>query len=240
VSRRVTIAEVAAAYRPRFANEIRTEWAIAVLYRPVSLVTTPLFAALGASPSAVTLLGCAIALALPFAAAGIAALPWAVVGALGVAFCVLDCVDGDLARVTGRSSRRGAYLDFVVDLVYRAGFYSAIGIAADRVRDASGLTALGEHGGLAAGFASAVAALLARTCRLYADGGGQRAEAAQNPSSRSGDLARAFVSGLDHLLPVAVLILGAVGRLDWALVWLIAYSLADFGDTQARVWKALS
>src|ERR1700750_910950 len=151
-----SVSEVAAAYRPRFANELRTEWAIAVLYRPVSLLVTPLFAALGASPTAVTLLGLAIALVLPFAAAAGGAQAWASVGALAIAFCVLDCVDGDLARVTGRSSRRGAYLDFVVDLAYRTGLYSAIGVVADRGRDAAGIAALGDHGGVVAGLVSAL------------------------------------------------------------------------------------
>src|SRR5687768_9180226 len=146
-----TIGDVAAAYRPKFAHEVRTEWAIALVYRPVSFLLTPLFAALGASPSAVTLLGLVIALSLPFAAASGGADAWLIVGGLGVAFCILDCVDGDLARVTGRTSKLGAYLDFIVDLVYRAGLYSAIGIAADRARDAAGIAALGDYGGILAG-----------------------------------------------------------------------------------------
>jgi hypothetical protein len=50
----------------------------------------------------------------------------------------------------------------------------------------------------------------------------------------------AFLSGLDHLLPVAVLVFGALGRIDWVLVWLFAYSLGDFVQTQPGVWKRLS
>ncbi len=49
----------------------------------------------------------------------------------------------------------------------------------------------------------------------------------------------AFLSGLDHLLPVAVLVLGVLGALDWAIVWLVVYSLGDFVLTQAAVWKRL-
>ena len=235
-----SVGEVAAAYRPRMANELRTEWAIAVLYRPVSLLITPLFAACGATPTAVTLLGLAIALALPFVAATAGSNAGAAIGALAVAFCVLDCVDGDLARVTGRSSAQGAYLDFVVDLVYRAGFYAAIGIAADATRDASGIAALGAYGGDVAGVACALTAILARACRLYVGGGGHGADRPQAPPTvRGGDVAIAFLSGLDHLLPVAVLVLGLLGALDWAIVWLVAYSLGDFVLTQATVWKRL-
>jgi phosphatidylglycerophosphate synthase len=236
-----SVAEVAAAYRPRMANELRTEWAIAVLYRPVSLLLTPLFAAIGATPTAVTLLGLAIAITLPFVAAAGGAQAWTIVGALAVAFCVLDCVDGDLARVTGRSSARGAYLDFVVDLAYRAGFYAAIGVAADATRGASGFAALGERGGVVTGLACALVAILARACRLYVEGGGHGADRAQSRSSVSGgEVAVAFLSGLDHLLPIAVLALGALGRLDWAIVWLIVYSLGDLAQTQGWVWKRLA
>ena len=42
------------------------------------------------------------------------------------------------------------------------------------------------------------------------------------------------------LLPVAVLVLGALGRLDWVLAWLVAYSLADLVQTQVGVWKRLA
>ncbi|HEX2829948.1 MAG TPA: CDP-alcohol phosphatidyltransferase family protein [Burkholderiales bacterium] len=236
-----TVAEVAAAYRPRLANELKTEWAIAVLYRPVSLMITPLFAAVGATPTAVSLLGLAIALALPFVAAAAGAQAWVTVGVLAIAFCVLDCVDGDLARVTGRSSARGAYLDFVVDLAYRAGFYAAAGVAADAARDASGIAALGGDGGVVAGLACALVAILARACRLYVEGGGHGADRPQSQAGISGgEVATAFLSGLDHLLPVAVLVLGALGRLDWAIAWLVVYSLGDFVQTQAAVWKRLA
>jgi phosphatidylglycerophosphate synthase len=235
-----TVAEVAAAYRPRLANELKTEWAIAVLYRPVSLLITPLFAAVGATPTAVSLLGLAIALALPFVAAVAGAQAWVTVGVLAIAFCVLDCVDGDLARVTGRSSARGAYLDFVVDLVYRAGFYAALGVSADAARDpSSGIAALGGYGGVVAGLACALVAILARACRLYVEGGGHGADRPQAGIS-GGEVATAFLSGLDHLLPVAVLVLGTLGRLDWAIAWLVVYSLGDFVQTQAAVWKRLA
>ena len=238
MSRRfITVGEVVAAYRPKFAHEVRTEWAIALVYRPVSFLLTPVFAAIGASPSAVTLLGLAAALALPFAAAAGGAHAWLIVGGLGVAFCVLDCVDGDLARVTGRASQRGAYLDFVVDLVYRAGRYSAIGIAADGARDGAGIAALGDYGGIVAGLASALLAILARSCRLYAD---SHARDRAGPASTPAGPAFAFVSGLDHLLPFFALAGGALGSLDWVLVWLFAYSLADFVHTQAGVWKRLA
>jgi phosphatidylglycerophosphate synthase len=227
-----------AAYRPKFAHELRTEWAIALLYRPVSFVLTPLVAACGASPSSVTLLGLAVACLLPYAALSGGAYAWLSVGALGVAFCVLDCIDGDLARVTGRVSDRGAYLDFIVDVLYRVAMYASVGIVADRWRDAPNAAA-GEHIGLATGLLAAVLAIAARACRLYA-GANAGSRSGRAAAERENRPAIAFLSGLDHLLPVVVLVLGALGRVEWALAWVFAYSLADFLHTQASVWKRLA
>lgn len=240
-----TVGEVAAAYRPKFANELRTEWAIALLYRPVSFVVTPLFAACAVSPSAVTLLSLACALLLPgFALTG-GASAWICVGALGIAFVVLDCVDGDLARVTGRASRPGAYADFLTDLVYRVALYAAIGILVDRAGPLAFGTAVaapGANAGLIAGLACALLAIVARACRLYL-GASDRdtGEAPERTATRAstGDVAIAFLSGLDHLLPLGVLGFGALGRLDGLLAYLFAYSLGDFLLTQHTAWTRL-
>jgi phosphatidylglycerophosphate synthase len=212
------VGEVLAAYRPRFAHELRTEWAVALLYRPVSLAVTPLAAACGIAPLAVTLAGAACALALPVAAL-LGAGPVAV-GLLAVAFCVLDCMDGDLARATGRVSRAGAYADFIVDLVYRCALYAAIGLLVGGI-------------GLAVGLLCALFALLARAGRLYAETA-QPAAAGAAP----GPLL-AFVSGLDHLLPVAVIVLGALDALAPLLGYLLLYSLGDFVLTQRSVLARL-
>lgn len=80
-----------------------------------ALVITRLAARLGVSPNAVTLLGtmlCIVATILFWQGqywAGMAA---------GLAFMVLDTVDGKLARVTITSSRLGEILDHGVDLVH--------------------------------------------------------------------------------------------------------------------------
>lgn len=231
------VGDVIAAYRPKFVHELRTEWAIALVYRPFSFLLTPLFAALGLTPSAVTLLGFACACVLPFAAVSGGPHGWLLVGALGVVFCVLDCIDGDLARVTGRASTHGAYLDFAVDIVYRVSMYASIGIVADRIRE-SATGAAGDQTGLVAGLVCALLAVVARACRLYADASAAAKRGGSHPTENG--VAMAFLSGLDHLLPIAVLALGAIGRLDWALLWLFAYSLADLLQTQASVWKRLS
>jgi phosphatidylglycerophosphate synthase len=245
VSRRIPgISEVAAAHRPRFANELRTEWGIALVYRPFSFLLTPLFAACGATPLAVTAIGLACALLLPWLAITGGASAWAWVGAIGIVFCVLDCVDGDLARVTGRASRRGAYADFLTDIVYRVALYASIGLIVERSGDsAHALAPFGQGAGLAVGLVCALLAIAAHACRLYVQASAgltssapaDAAAAADTPSS----VAVAFLSGLDHLLPIGVLAFGAAGRLEWLLAYLFAYSLGDLVLTQPSAWRRL-
>ncbi len=206
---------VLAAYRPRFRNELRTEWAAALLYRPISLLITPLLAACRVPPAAATFAAAVCALALP----ALASFGWGstAVGLIAIAFCVLDCVDGDLARSTARVSARGAYADFLVDLLYRAALYAAIGIL------------FAGYAGLALGLACATVALIARACRLYAP--------ATNAAAPG--IMFSFLSGLDHLLPVALIVLGALDALSALVGYLILYSLGDFIVTQRSVLARL-
>lgn len=242
MSRRIpTVTEVAAAYRPRFTHELRTEWAVALLWRPLSFLLTPLFAACGATPGAVTLLGLACALLLPAAALSGGAGAWIAVGAIAVAFCVLDCVDGDLARVTGRATTRGAYADFVTDIVYRSALYASIGILADRTAAHGAIADPAAHIGLVVGLACALLFIVARACRLYVDAHtGDSASGADGTAAPAiAGVAVAFLSGLDHLLPLGVLAAGATGRIDWLLAYLFIYSLGDFVLTQCAAWRRL-
>jgi phosphatidylglycerophosphate synthase len=240
VSRRTpSVAEVVAAYRPKFAHEVRTEWAIALVYRPFSFLLTPLFAACGASPTAVTMLGLACALSLPWLALAGGESAWMYVGALGVIFCVLDCVDGDLARVTGRASKLGAYADFLTDTIYRIALYASIGLIVERSRAAGSLIPMGEGAGLAVGLACALLAIVARACRLYMEADGSSASPARATTDTAASVAISFLSGIDHLLPIGVLAFGAAGRLDWLLAYLFAYSLGDLVLTQAAAWRRL-
>jgi phosphatidylglycerophosphate synthase len=207
---------VLADYRPRFRNELRTEWAMALIYRPISLLVTPLLAGCRVPPLAVTLLGAICALALPW----MAFKGWGstAIGLAAITCCVLDCVDGNLARATGRVSARGAYADFLADLVYRVALYAAVGFLWN------------GYAGLALGLACAALALIARACRLYAPPPQDEA-----PPGR----VFSFLSGLDHLLPIALIVLGAFDALGALVGYLVVYSLGDFLVTQRSVLARL-
>lgn len=217
-------------YRPRFSNELRTEWAVALIHRPLSFLVTPLFLALGWHPTAISLLGLGVALALPVLAwQGQAA---SLIGLLAVLFCVLDCVDGNVARLSGRISRLGAYVDFFTDLVYRVALYAAIGLLFDA----------GTPGyGLAAGLAAAWLALAARACRLYLEAN-SASPAASAPDRRlsAGQRLVAFISGLDHLTPLLLLLCAPLGWLAGLLAYLLVYSLIDLAATQLQARSRLA
>jgi phosphatidylglycerophosphate synthase len=224
---------VIAAYRPKLRNEWRTEWALVLLYRPLSMVLTPLFVAMSCPPIAITLFGLLIALVLPWLAVAGGQHAALLVGGLGIACCILDCMDGDVARVSGRTSQLGAYLDFVTDIVYRVAIYAALGLLVDAGMPGTMPDWLGANPGLAAGMLCALLALIARLCRLYAQSGDTRA--GDSASLSAAQRLFAFLSGLDHLLPVAIIVCGLTGSLPGLLTALFVYSLADLLITQKTV-----
>lgn len=225
----VTLRSVVAAYCERkLAEEMHDDWSF-LIYRPFSWLLVPLLAHLRVRPTAVTLLGLGLALALPLLAWRTGPAAWWAVGAGAFLFSVCDAVDGDLARCTRGGSVFGAWLDGQVDLVYRVGAYAAVGIMAGAL-----------PGSVLAGFNTVALALFSATLVLLA----RLARQAVSPPPAAGwpgwsawrMTVPGFISGLDHLLPLLVLAFGAAGRLDWLLCWLVGYSLLDYADAQ---WQAL-
>ena len=212
-------------YRPRFAHELATEWAAALIYRPLSFLLTIPFLILGFSPTLISLLGVVLALSLPI-------LAWQGMGAgtvacLAVLFYVLDCVDGNVARTSGRTSKIGAYVDFFSDLIFRVSFYAAIGLLADSA-------AVGW--GLAMGVLSAWLALAARACRLYAERGHANENvAAQGKPSTIADWVISFASGLDGFTPVLLMLSAYFQSLTILLAYLLIFSFLDLALAQHQV-----
>ncbi|MDQ3914229.1 MAG: CDP-alcohol phosphatidyltransferase family protein [Actinomycetota bacterium] len=82
------------------------------LYRPISTRIASLLARTGVSPLTVTWVGVAVALLAAVLLGG----GYYVAGAAAALVAeIVDCVDGDLARATDRSSTVGAFLDSVLD-----------------------------------------------------------------------------------------------------------------------------
>ena len=138
-----TLAAVRRSYTPEKAQEeARTEIAAFFLYRPLSFVITPFFLWFGFSADAVTVLGGLLACGMLVSAFIAGPHAFGVVLALGILIQVLDCVDGNVSRVNGRSSPVGGMLDGLCTLLFWTLYFCAVGVLAR----ADGGNWVGRHG----------------------------------------------------------------------------------------------
>lgn len=145
-----TLAAVRASYTPeKRACEARTDLPSYALYRPLSFFVTPLFMTLGFSANAVTTLGIVVSLGFPLAAWLLPPTAAAVtIAALALFIQVLDSVDGNIARTTGKTSAVGQMLDGVGSLLFWVLYFIAVGVLAERTSE-SLVGTLGIEVGLA-------------------------------------------------------------------------------------------
>jgi phosphatidylglycerophosphate synthase len=218
------------------AAERATDPVVHWLYRPLSFAVTPLFLALRISADGATLLSIGVAAALPVAAwaGGGAAL-----AAAALLFQVLDCVDGNVARVTRERSGIGDFLDGVASHLFWVAAFVAVGVLAQ----AEGTGWIGRHGreiGLG------IAALMLwqrRTEDRYEAAFRERVEfAPEVPMGAGGPALGTVCRTLEHLVilagpPVAA----ALGGVHWLLAGMAIYQtgatawwLARFGRDAAR------
>lgn len=130
---RQTLAQLRSSYTPEKRQaEASDELPSYYIYRPLSFFITPLFMAMGMSANGVTALSLAISLLLPLVAAfgGAHACAWMCGIALFIQ--VLDCVDGNIARVQGSSSSVGRMLDGIGTLVFWPMYFIGVGLLAAR------------------------------------------------------------------------------------------------------------
>ncbi len=94
--------------------------------RPISFRLSAMLMRGDVSPNAVTWLTFAVAIAMMSLLAQGGLLWLALGGLLYQAVSVIDCVDGDIARVTYQTSRTGAALDTAFDMLANLGFVAAL------------------------------------------------------------------------------------------------------------------
>jgi phosphatidylglycerophosphate synthase len=154
---RPTMNEVRSEGQPRWVVErINDEHLFGRLYmRKLSPRVTWLLARLGVSPNTVTagFIGCGVAAGVVVAFGGLAtAIGAAVLVQLGL---LLDCADGELARLTKRTSVGGIYLDRIGHYLCDAAFIIGLGLRAQ-----GHLTTSGRY--VTAGLAAALLAVLVK------------------------------------------------------------------------------
>ncbi len=149
---RYTIADVRASYDAQKAREEwHGDWMSALIYRPISFFLTPPLLNLSISASQVTFFALLMSFALPVVALKAGRAAHLTVAVVAILFVILDCVDGNIARVTKTASKSGHYLDFLTDIVFRIGLYAAVGILADRETSLAWMNGQGLAFGLVGG-----------------------------------------------------------------------------------------
>ncbi len=240
VGKRFTVADVRRAYSPEKALDERfNQWPVYYGPRILSFYLTPSLLNAGLGPATVTVWALLLALALPWLA--LAPLPWAIWGVAvgGALFIFLDCLDGDMARTAGRVSERGAYLDFIADLIFRQMFCLALGLLVQA--EATGGPWLVAHGPVI-GLGAAAFSSVARCCRLHSERQSDDNEIyARHLEGKYGLFDRIFFffCGLEFLLPVLVIIFGLWQHLYLVLSGVFFYFMLDFVVTQYFVWRKL-
>jgi phosphatidylglycerophosphate synthase len=211
--------------RKRRLTELEGELPAVLLYRPVSHMVTPLFLRLRLSPLSVTLVNGAIALSLVPVAVMTGSRAYLHVAALGLVFHVLDCVDGDMARVSGKTSELGRLADGFVDQVYWIALFASFGILVDR----AGETLAGS--GLTLGLILPIMVLLHRQTRdNFAIGFGEPPlePVTEWPPRTLLARLRVATAGLENLYVFALVIGGAMGRLGEIFLGMAVYVASVF------------
>ncbi|MBW2382736.1 MAG: CDP-alcohol phosphatidyltransferase family protein [Deltaproteobacteria bacterium] len=223
-------------YTPEKAwAEMQGELPLYLIYRPLSIYLTLPFLALRVPILAVTLSSLALSIVMLGVAWRGAPDAYLWVAGLGFTFHVVDCLDGNMARTTGQSSRFGALVDGTVDMTFWCALFLSIGLLVDH----AGGGLLGRHA-ISFSLGCAVLVLLNRQTRDNFTNIFSVATyfVAQRPEKISpGDRFLMAVLGLETLYVFAIAIGGWLGELDRVLVAIGVYVALIFIGALAMTFK---
>ncbi len=176
-----------------------------LLNRPCGRPLSRLLARTRISPNAVSMISIAIGLGSAWCFAAGSHLMGIIAGVLFQCSAIVDCVDGDLARVLFKESRLGQWLDLAGDQVVHVAVFAAIAIGAARRGDAPWAAWLGASAVLGALFSfGAVLRGMRRSAR-----------------DRSGRMQKLIDAVTNRDFSVLLLALACLDRVGWFL-WLCA------------------
>jgi phosphatidylglycerophosphate synthase len=225
-----TLEDVRRSYTPDKAwSEMQGDLISYLIHRPISIHLTAPLLRLGVPIMTVTLTSAVVALAMLLVAwrGGPAAYWW--VAALGFAYPVLDCIDGNMARTTGRISKLGGIVDGTVDMSFWCLLYISLGLLVDHVD--GGFLGLSGSWGLGIGMALSILVLLNRQTRdnYAAHFAAETYFREERPATLSlTDRFLIAVVGLEHGYVFVIVIGGMLGGLDWVLAGIAIYVCAIF------------
>jgi phosphatidylglycerophosphate synthase len=249
-----SILEAYQSYREeRLSLEVATDLGHVVLYRPLSIGMGWLLARGTTTPTTVSVIG-GLSIPAMLASASLLKPDLALPAVCILAYLggLLDCVDGDLARASGQSSRLGGYIDFQIDMARWAAFYASFGMAIDRSAAAdpgAGASTIGlQIGWIVLALAAAWLRMYARSARdflaAYGPTPGSDASVAEPLAARPRHwiyrAAFTVLIGIDGFLPFLFLACWAAGVPWLAVVLVLVLAILDVIDTQLAAVKALT
>jgi phosphatidylglycerophosphate synthase len=231
-----TVSEIKRLYvAQKLRDEMRGEWGAAVFYRWISFFISALFIKCGVSANTVTGISIILCLLLPLVLLVNPDEAYIYLALGGFTIAILDCVDGNIARATNTTSFKGQYLDFITDILYRVFLYTTLGLIIQI--DSVGNVFLSRNADFFC-LLSATLAIIARLCRVYTEN-----RFSDNNSISTNNKSKAiifsFLSGLDQILPIFILVAGIFDLLFWVMIWIMFYSLLDFIYTQMNNFRRL-
>lgn len=219
---RYSLAEIKRSYTPEKAwAEMQGELPSYLIYRPLSFYPAWILLWLRVPIMAVTLSSGLAALIMVAVAWQGGPWAWLVVVGLGFCFHVLDCVDGNMARTTGRFSRLGALMDGTIDMSFWCLLFLSTGFLVEHQGG-------GLFGDRAVAFSLFLAILVLLNRQTRDNFVVQNAETSyfrsEIPERISlGDKAMMVFVGLENLYIVAIAIGVWLGGLDWVLLGMGVY-----------------
>jgi hypothetical protein len=128
IARRAFITHLESEYRKSLKPPETEELINQLINRPIAFATAKALHALKASPNVVTLLSllCGVSSGVLFARGAYPDVVWA--GVLLQLMIIFDCADGQLARMTNRSTRLGRVLDTLADLTTHCSIFWGVAI----------------------------------------------------------------------------------------------------------------
>ena len=237
-----SIRDVIRSYKTgKMHEELAGEWAAVALYRWLSFIITPLFLRTSISATGVTFISVLITLTLPLAVILPEPFDYLFIGIIGITFNVLDCVDGNMARITGNVTNLGQYSDFIADIIHRVFLYVTLGLViTNSIINDSYIFLPTVIAGI-----SCLLAVTGRLSRIYYECKFARNDSLPEKNNIPDRLKKAenilfsFISGIDSLLPVFIIVAGCFNRLSFVLLWIFLYSCLDFFYSQFRIIRNL-
>ena len=200
-------------------------------YRRISFFVTPWFHAAGISPNTVSGVGFLCSFLMPLAALLLGPYDYLGVALLCFLYLVLDCVDGNLARLSGTSGPRGQYLDSLAGKFYALTRTVALAMIAAREWP---ILEVGAYVSL--GLFAALLFIWGRESRQYYK---MATGVAPNHFVAGSGRLKDLALGFTELVPAGLLLLGPIGQAWLVFAGIFVFYVALFAYTQVRIFRAL-